>query len=161
MTDRDGANRDTTSRASAEAGFTLLEILVVFVVLGLVLGITVGRGKVQPASLEIQAATRQVAQTVSLARSRAIAMNRPVRFIVDSAARTIQVEGGPIVALPRGLSIAVSAISQEVATNGRATIRFYGDGSASGGRIGLADGQRRSQVGIDWLSGRVRVEQGI
>jgi len=149
------------ARGAAEAGFTLLETLVVCVVLGLVLGVAVGRGKVQSAGLEMQAATRQVAQSASLARSRAIAMNRPVRLIVDTAARTIQVEGGPIVALPRGLSVAVSAISQEISTSGRAAIRFHGDGSASGGRIGLTDGQRRSQVGVDWLSGRVRVEQGI
>jgi general secretion pathway protein H len=36
-------------------------------------------------------------------------------------------------------------------------IRFNPDGSSTGGRIVLADGNRKVAVGVEWLSGRVSV----
>ena len=41
-----------------------------------------------------------------------------------------------------------------------AAIRFAPDGSASGGRIRLAEGEHRILFGVDWLTGRVSVSDG-
>ncbi len=36
-------------------------------------------------------------------------------------------------------------------------IRFDPDGSSTGGRIDLVEGKRKLEIGVDWLTGRVRV----
>ena len=37
------------------------------------------------------------------------------------------------------------------------TIRFYSDGSSTGGRITVASGERKYLVDVDWLTGRVSI----
>jgi general secretion pathway protein H len=142
-----------------EAGFTLIEMLVVVAVMGFALGLIITRGPVRSQSLEMKAAVNEVAQGLRLARSRAIATNTPVQFAVDVPARSFRIDRGAPTILPSSLSIAMTAVSQETLGSRLGAIRFNGDGSATGGRIELADGQRRAQVGVDWLTGRVSVLQ--
>ena len=119
----------------------------------------VTRGPVRSQALEMKAAVSEVAQGLRLARSRAIATNTPVQFAVDVPLRSFRIDRGTPTVLPRSLSIAMTAVSEETLGARLAAIRFNGDGSATGGRIELTDGQRRSQVGVDWLTGRVSVLQ--
>jgi general secretion pathway protein H len=107
----------------------------------------------------MKAAVSEVAQGLRLARSRAIATNTPVQFAVDLSQRSFRIDRGIPTVLPRSLSISMTAVSDETLGARLAAIRFNGDGSASGGRIELTDGQRLSQVGVDWLTGRVGVLQ--
>ncbi len=150
--------RPGTIRAKlTQAGFTLVETLVVLTILGLAASLIAARGPLRSPVLEMQTAVSNVTQAVRLARSRAIATNRLVRFVVDPAARSFGIEGGEAAILPPSLAVAVT-VAAEVGPAGQlAAIQFNGDGSASGGRIELYDGRRRSQVGIDWLTGRIVV----
>jgi general secretion pathway protein H len=142
-----------------EAGFTLIEMLVVVAIMGFALTMVVTRGPVHSQALEMKAAVSEVAQGLRLARSRAIATNTPVQFAVDVPLRSFRIDRGTPTILPRSLSISMTAVSEETLGARLAAIRFNGDGSATGGRIELTDGQRRSQVGVDWLTGRVSVLQ--
>ena len=134
-------------------------MLVVVAIMGFALDLIVTRGPVRSQALEMKAAVSEVAQGLRLARSRAIATNTPVQFAVDIPLRSFRIDRGTPTVLPRSLSIAMTAVSEETLGARLAAIRFNGDGSATGGRIDLADGQRRSQVGVDWLTGRVSVLQ--
>ena len=40
----------------------------------------------------------------------------------------------------------------------RGAIRFYPDGSSTGGRITVSSGERKFLVDVDWLTGRVSIE---
>jgi len=140
-----------------QAGFTLLEMIVVVAVLGLSLGLVVTRGPMRSQTVEMQAAVNQVVQGLRVARSRAIATNTPVRFAVDVAMRSVQIDSERPIALPRAVSIDMLAVSEETRGTHLAAVRFNADGSATGGRIDLADGQRAAHFVIDWLTGRVSV----
>jgi general secretion pathway protein H len=59
--------------------------------------------------------------------------------------------------LPADLSLELLTISGEALNGREGDIRFNPDGSSTGGRISLADGPRRIDVGVDWLTGRVSV----
>jgi general secretion pathway protein H len=142
-----------------EAGFTLIEMLVVVAIMGFALTMVITRGPVRSQALEMKAAVSEVAQGLRLARSRAIATNTPVQFAVDVPLRSFRIDRGTPTILPRSLSISMTAVSEETLGARLAAIRFNGDGSATGGRIELTDGQRPSQVGVDWLTGRVSVLQ--
>jgi prepilin-type N-terminal cleavage/methylation domain-containing protein len=67
------------------AGFTLIEMIVVLVVLGLALGLVMTRGPVHSRRLELDATARQVAGALRLARSRAIAEERGVAVVLELA----------------------------------------------------------------------------
>lgn len=142
---------------SRQRGFTLIEVIIVVVILGLVAGLVMTRGPMRSHTLEARAAAADVARVLRGARGQAIGSNRSVLVLVDVARRAIAVDGGTIRPIPANLAVAVSAVPQE--TRGRllAGIRFQPDGSASGGRIVLGDGMRRVQIAVDWLTGRVTV----
>ena len=140
----------------AEAGFTLIELLVVLAVLGLSLGLVLQRGPSRSAALDVRAAAGEMAEALRGARGRAIATNRTVAVALDLDGGRYRVGDGPQRALPSGLRLSMTAAADRTA--GRAgAIDFLPDGSASGGRIGLAAGETRLWVGVDWLTGRVGV----
>ena len=140
-------------RSAATAGFTLIEMIVVLAIMGLMLGLVLTRGPVRNARLEMDAAARDIAGSLRLARAQAIAENRPVTLDVDVVHGNIRTDNGPPHALPAALAIRVVAPR----SGGVPAIRFAPDGSSSGGRIELLGPGRRVQIGVDWLTGRVRV----
>ncbi|MBV9784140.1 MAG: GspH/FimT family pseudopilin [Acidisphaera sp.] len=150
-------SRSKIGRDKAEAGFTLIEMIVVLVILGLALGLVVARGPMRSRGMQAAAAASDVAQALRLARTRAIAGDRQVEFTVDLAQHSFRVDGGPPHLLPPSLGVSAIAASGQTLGQRFAGIRFDPDGGSSGGRIELVEGRRRLQVGVDWFTGRVRI----
>jgi general secretion pathway protein H len=146
-------------RRRAQAGFTLIEIIVVLVILSLGLALLATRGPPRSAALEMRTVAGEMAQALRLARARAIAGNAPVGLTLDLARHSWHLDGGPERALPPAYAVAIRAAGTETAGNRLAVIRFAPDGSSTGGWIELADGHRRLQIGVDWLSGRVTLAE--
>jgi general secretion pathway protein H len=76
---------------------------------------------------------------------------------LDVAGHVYRVGNGTERRLPANLSLELLTIAGENRGNVIGDIRFHPDGSSTGGRISLADGERRVAVGVDWLTGRVSV----
>jgi general secretion pathway protein H len=128
-----------------DAGFTLLEVLVVIAVLALVAGVVLTRGPPRSARQEVGAATSILSGALRSTRAQAIATDRPVAFSLDAAHRAWRIGDAAPRTLPGGVAVAGGAIV------------FTPDGSSSGGRIDLASGTIRAAIGVDWLTGRVSV----
>jgi general secretion pathway protein H len=134
-------------QCDSERGFTLLEMIVVLVVLGLALGLVISHGPARSERLELDAAARQVAGALRVARSRAIADDRVVTVTFGPGLYGLEGDA------PRSLP-------GDVAVAGVRLIRFTPDGESSGGQIVLRNGDRRIAIGVDWLTGRVRLSEG-
>lgn len=147
-----------------DAGFTLIEMIVVLAVLGMVAGLVLTRGPPRSAALEMRAATNAVAQALRVARTRAIMSNGRVMVAFDPRAATLRIGAGAPRGLPAGVTMSVittaDLASAQPGVGGQAGIAFLPDGSSSGGRVELATGARHMQVGVDWLTGRVSVADG-
>lgn len=132
------------------AGFTLVEMLVVIVILGLMAMLILSHGAPHSRGLSQRAAAETIVETLRLARSRAIAADAPVAVVLDAAAHRLRVDGVAQPALPPELSLAF------LPDHGGAFV-FSGDGSAVGGSILLGDAQAqaRTRITVDWLTGRV------
>ena len=126
------------------AGFTLIEMIVVLVVLGLALGLVMTHGPARSRRLELDAVARQVAGALRLARSRAIAEERGTAVAFGTGG--YQLDGSAAVAW-----------SADVSPTGDRVISFTPDGGSSGGQIVLRGGDRQVAIGVDWLTGRVIV----
>ena len=142
---------------SNEAGFTLIEMLAVLAVLALAAALVVMHGPQRSPALDLRTAVQQVAGTLRLARSRAIAGNRDVGVTFDTAARSVRLDGTGARALPPGVAITVTALMGETAGERLAAIRFAPDGSSTGGQVDLDGAGRRVRIGVEWLTGRVEV----
>jgi general secretion pathway protein H len=143
--------------AAAAAGFTLIELIVTLAVLGLALVLITGYRAPWSTAFGLKGTAAELASGLRLARSQAIAGNRPVDLDLDLAGHRYRVGDGPPQALPPKLSIELLTVAGAKAGRTEGNIRFNPDGSSTGGRISLAEGRRRVAIGVDWLTGRVTV----
>lgn len=154
------ADRPASARAGprdGQGGFTLLEMMVVLAILGLAVGLILAHGPMRSRSLQTRSVAADVARILRGARGEAIASNRPVEVVFDLAAHGLRVNGGPLRKLPPQVSLSVVASGGQTLGGRLAGFRFQPDGSATGGRVKLAEGGLRLQVGVNWLTGRVYV----
>lgn len=138
-------------------GFTLIEVIVTLAILGFVLVLIVGYKPPWSSGLGVRGTAAELASGLRLARSEAIVRNRSVPFSLDVTGHLYRVGARPERRLPPGLLLELLTIAGENRGPGVGDISFHPDGSSTGGRITLADGQRRMAVGVDWLTGRVSI----
>ena len=144
-------------RARAK-GFTLLEVVLVLVI-GAIAYVAVltlpSRGA---SSADMKAAARTLAAGLRHAQTMAMATRRDSALTIDVDSREFTVSGDTVVRqLPSALEVKLFTAQTEVTSERRGAIRFYPDGSSTGGRITLASGERKYLVDVDWLTGRVSI----
>lgn len=140
-------------------GFTLLEMLVVIVLVAVAataVAISVSRGLT---SARIRAASADLAAALRYTRGQAIVHGRQETLTVDVDAHTYQAPGRPAVHLPAGVDVALTSAVADRLDAHRGRIRFFPDGSSTGGRVTLSHGQREWHVNVAWLTGSVAVVQ--
>ena len=139
-------------------GFTLVEILVVLVIGAIIYALFLGMPLRGSSIADLKAAARTVASGLRQAQSTAMATRRDALLTVDLDTREFQVTGTEGARnLPKDLEISLFTAQQEVTSERKGSIRFYPDGSSTGGRITLAAGERKYLVDVDWLTGRVSI----
>jgi general secretion pathway protein H len=150
-----------TSRAGNRAdgdGFTLLELLVVLVILGLTITLAVPMFTHAMPGVEAKAAARDVAAMMRAAHSLAITGNREVTVAVDLDRRTVELAGARSRTIAKGIGIGLYTAAEELIDRGAGRIRFYPDGTSTGGRVRLSAGERKYDVTVDWISGSVKID---
>ncbi len=145
-----------TAGGEPVAGFTLIEILVVLAILGVVLGVLIGRGPIRSRGLEARAAAGALAQALRAARAQAIAADRSVTVTIDPGRHVFAADAGPVTRIDGALALSVLPPALPGPGSAR-LIRFAPDGSSSGGDVLLGNGPRRLEVSVEWLTGKVSV----
>lgn len=139
-----------------DEGFTLIEILVVIAIMGVIMGLIIGRGPMRSRGLEARAAAGSIAQSLRAARAQAIATDRNVQVAIDPARHAFAPDGGRAVAISPELTLAVGPPILRGPGTVR-LIRFSPDGSSSGGQVLLGTGRHRIGITVEWLTGQVKV----
>jgi general secretion pathway protein H len=121
---------------TSAAGFTLLEMLIVILVMSLILGLLAAYGRPKSHWLETRAAAQAAAAAMRAARGQAITTGDAVPLRLPP--------------MPDWLAVSVTAPD--------GNIIFEPDGSSSGGVVVLNDAGRRIAVTADWLTGRVQTD---
>ena len=154
MTSLSNRNKDLGA-----GGFTLIELLVVMAILGMVLGLA---PRLIPRSqgIEMEALTRQLANDLRQTRSRAIRQNQTMDITFDLAERSYWT-GSPseVAHWPDWVQIDVTAASTLTSGNDLTALRFFANGSSTGGRVLLTGGGRQSAIDLAWLTGAVAIRQ--
>lgn len=148
-------------RSRSGSGFTLFEVLIVLLLLAVLYSLVPPLFSVGGSTAELKAAARQVAAGLRKAQGQALAGQSEAVLSLDVEARTFRVSGDDkTYRLPEALTLSVVTAQTEVDSGQEGSIRFYPDGSSTGGRITVARGDRRFLVDVDWLTGRVEIGDG-
>ncbi len=143
-------------------GFTLVELLVVLTVIGLIIALApMAMNRAMP-SLELRTTTRELAAALRNTRSTAIRDNREMALTLDVDDSWYRLDGrdGEQTINPEiELKLLTATIEAEDESVGR--IRFFPDGTSTGGQITLARGGDTYYILVDWLSGRVQIADRI
>ena len=142
-------------------GFTLLELIVVLAIAAVILATVLPVGG-KRGGRELERAARDVAASLRVARERAILTNESAALTVDLAHGFYQGDGGSRPdAFPRGAEVRLATAAEEQESPRIGRIRFYPDGSASGGGVLLSRDGERLAVLVDWLTGTVEVHRDV
>jgi general secretion pathway protein H len=138
-----------------DAGFSLLETLVVFVILGLALS-TLAVAMRQGRATSTTAMRTEVLTLLATARSKAILESRPATVEIDVRGKTLGLKGAEkTFELPLGFELSATVGQETIRHDALGAILFLPDGTSSGGQIVLQDTARNRRVTIvtNWLTG--------
>lgn len=138
-------------------GFTLFEMLAVILLIGIAaaaVSIPVTQGL---ASARVNAASGELAAALRWTRAQSIVKGESLALEVDTSAATYHAPGKPVAHLPRDMRVAITSAREDQANATTGRIRFFPDGSSTGGRITLTRGEREWHVNVAWLTGAIQV----
>jgi len=107
------------------------------------------------ASARINAAAGELAAALRATRTQAIVHGEQRIFQVNTGNGTYRGADQRDVRLPKGLELSVTSAAGDQSAGDVARIRFFPDGSSTGGRITLRSGQREWHVNVSWLTGAI------
>ena len=108
--------------------------------------------------LALKSAARELAAVFREARGTAIRDGTQAYVLIDVDAHTYRLgDAGAQRELESGLGLELLTSSSEQLNDSEGRVRFYPDGTSTGGRLTLTKNDRKLHVVVDWLTGRVEL----
>jgi general secretion pathway protein H len=149
----------TTRRVAR--GFTLIEMLVVVVLIALTLtivSVSVGSGL---KGARVKAASRDLVAALRYTRGQAIVKREEKTLSVDVEKRRYRAPDKRWVELPKDMTMDLLTTRGELEEEGIGRIRFFPDGSSTGGHVDLIRDEVVWRVQIQWLTGEVKLHENV
>ena len=141
-------------------GFTLLEMILVMVIAATLAAVAVPNFLPALDGARMRAATSDVASALRYARGQALSRGREAVFFLDVDHHFYRVSGrSKPYGLPTSVKLGLFTAQQELTGGGQGSIRFFPDGSATGGRVTLEANGKRRLVDVNWLTGAIVVRE--
>jgi len=148
----------TIGDRGAARGVTLLELLIVLAIMAIVAGFMIPMFGGPISTSELRSAARELAAGLRLAQSEAVSQRRQTFLVLDVAGKRFKVDNDPHEhKLPSKVELKLFTAQNDLVNDSVGSIRFFPDGGSNGGRITVASGDRKFDVDIDWLTGRVAI----
>jgi len=138
----------------------LIEMMAVLMLMALIAGAVSFSLGTNLKSVKTRAAVRDLTAAMRYTRGQAIVKHEQRALEIDVEARSYQAPGRPLIEMPEGLEMKLLTAASEQTGDSKGLIRFFPDGSSSGGRVTLKRGDHEWRVEIAWLTGEVRMEEG-
>ena len=151
----------TSSRSSPRImrGFTLIELLIVFTLL-VTLSAMLAPLMLPSPTRTLHVAASNIATSLRETRRQAQADQMRRRFLIDTETGRFGIEGSASWrALPEDVEAALTTARSLITGDSSGGIDFFPDGSSTGGRVYLKIAEQSLKVDIEWLTGRIRVQE--
>ncbi len=136
-------------------GFSLIEMLAVIVLIAIILTAVSFSFSKSLSNARIQAASRDLVAALRYTRGQAIVKGTDQTLELDLEKNTYQAPNRAAVALPDKMQLRLLTASNELTSEHSGRIRFYRDGSSTGGHISVILGEREWRINVNWLTGEV------
>lgn len=144
-----------TRRNHPAAGYTLVEMLVVLVLLGMAAAMSLPYATSSGQAQKLDATASQLATLFRQAQTVAYVTNRDVRVSFERDSRKWLVNGtSPQLELDRSLTVIALTVEGQVSEK-EISYRFFPSGGSSGGRVVLEVNKNKVAIDLNWLTGAV------
>ncbi len=144
--------------AFRSGGFSLIELLVALALLIAVLAIAPAYFSRGVSSAEFRDSARQIASGLRSAQARAISSFQEQVFLLDLDKLYFSIdEDETKVPLPENINLKLKTAESERVDESRGGIRFFPDGSSTGGEIKLSKDGRSLKVAVNWATGMITI----
>lgn len=147
------------SAACRQRAFTLIEIIAVIALLALAASTVVFFVSKSLSNQQIRGAGRDLVAALRYTRGQAIVKREEQALELDVERRVYRAPNKPEKELPKDMTMKLLTAAQEQINETTGRVRFFPDGSSTGGRIRLIAGEREWQVEIAWLTGEVKLRE--
>ena len=147
-----------TGSGGHERGFTLLELLIVIALAGVFGVFAVDAYSRAQDGWQLRTVAEAIAKDLKRARNLSLRNARAADFVFDVQNRRYGVDGmatGGVV--PAHMDLEFVAAREVSGRQGVGRVRFFPDGTATGGRLVVRNHALQRVIRIDWLTGRVDV----
>lgn len=142
-----------------QRGFSLIEMIAVIILIGIVMTLVSMSFSKSINSAKIRSASREVVAALRYTRGQAIVKGKQQVLLVDTKDNTYLAPGKPVKELPKKMSLAIETAAGEQVSDTSGGIRFFPDGSSTGGNIRVYAGEREWRVNVAWLTGDIALEE--
>lgn len=146
--------------AASPGGFSLIELLIALVLLVAALALAPPYFNKGLTTAKFKSSVRLVAAGLRSAQSQAIARNQEKLFILDVEKRQFSIGAeSPPTKLPSSLTLTLKTAESEQISDSEGGIRFFPDGSSTGGAITVASDTASLSLAVDWITGKVDIHE--
>lgn len=148
----------SNSKNNVEKGFTLIELLLVLVIIAVAGALALPNITSGHNTARLKSATRDVASALRFIRGQALVTQQEKIFTLNLEKNQYQVsDRDKTYEIAEQLELKLDTAQSEIINEGMGRIRFYPDGSSTGGRVTLTSGEIVSQVDVNWLTGEIKI----
>lgn len=140
-----------------QSGFSLLELMIVLVLGALLTGVVAASLTGGPV---LRKDARQVVSSLRHARSVAIMQQRSIVWRMNIENNKFWAEGAGRKSrqLDEQVEAKVLTAASEISKPNEAGIRFFPDGSSTGGKVELNYRKQKYHINVEWISGRITLQ---
>jgi general secretion pathway protein H len=144
-----------TRNMQGQSGYTLVEMLVVLVLMGMATAISLPYATSSGRAQKLDATASQLAALFRQAQTLAYVTNKDVKVSLERDSRKWLVDGSsPQLQLDQSISVIAMTIEGQISEK-EINYRFFPAGGSSGGRVVLEANKNKAVVDLNWLTGAV------
>jgi general secretion pathway protein H len=144
-----------TRNMHGQSGYTLVEMLVVLVLMGMATAISLPYATSSGQAQKLDATASQLAALFRQAQTLAYVTNKDVKVSLERDSHKWLVNGSsPQLQLDQSISVIAMTIEGQISEK-EISYRFFPAGGSSGGRVVLEAKKNKAVVDLNWLTGAV------
>lgn len=141
-----------------EAGFTLLEVIIVLALIGIMCGFSTLFFARSLPSARLHATARDISSVIRHARVLSSLKRENQVVIIDAKDRVYGIKGRPLRSIPEGITIeAIDPATGQVSKDA-CTLRFYASGGQETGSVIVKNKDKALRIDTDPVAGSVMIK---
>lgn len=146
-------------RYARARGFTLIELMAVILLIAIAMTIVSVSFSKSLQAAKIRAASRDLVAALRYTRGQAIVKGKSQALVLDLDNNSYTAPGKAAKQLPKGMVLRLTTAEIEQTGANSGGIRFFADGSSTGGHIAVLQGQREWRINVAWLTGDIELNE--